>query len=108
MSGFAAAQDDAIALLDRWSAAYITDDPEAIRKYFSRLKGSGNQNTIEDRRVIVLGEDAVLGTGFYEFSGPQDGKMVPKPSRFTMVMIRRGGEWRIANHHSSPHVQSSN
>src|SRR5262249_37152689 len=29
---------------------------------------------------------------------------VPGPSRFTMLVTKRGDEWRIAHHHSSPHV----
>jgi hypothetical protein len=35
----------------------------------------------------------------------QEGKPVPAPSRFTMLIVKRGGEWNIAHHHSSPHVQ---
>ena len=121
---------DANAVIDRWSAAYNTNDPdavvknywpdaillgtvspvmsegtEAIRTYFSPLKGSGNKNVIGDRRTIVLDDNAVVVTGFYEFTRMQDGKPVPAPSRFTMLIIKRGDEWHIANHHSSPHVQ---
>jgi uncharacterized protein (TIGR02246 family) len=121
---------DANAVVDRWSAAYNTNDPdavvknywpdaillgtvspvmsegaEAIRTYFSPLKGSGNKNVIGDRRTIVLDDNAVVVTGFYEFTRMQDGKPVPSPSRFTMLMVKRGDEWRIAHHHSSPHVQ---
>jgi hypothetical protein len=43
--------------------------------------------------------------GFYEFTRMQEGKPVPAPSRFTMLIVKRGGEWNIAHHHSSPHVQ---
>jgi SnoaL-like domain len=35
----------------------------------------------------------------------KDGNPVPGPSRFTMLITKSGGEWRIAHHHSSPHVQ---
>ncbi len=127
---FAAPPQDANAVVDRWSAAYNANDPEAvvknywpdaillgtvspvmsegaeaIRAYFSALKGSGNRNAIGDRRTIVLDESAVVVTGFYEFTRMQDGKPVPAPSRFTMLIVKRGDEWRIAHHHSSPHVQ---
>ena len=69
--------------LMRWSAAYSSNDPEAvvknywpdaillgtvspvmsegteaIRTYFSPLKGSGNKNAIGERRTIVLDENA--------------------------------------------------
>ena len=68
--------EDANATLDRWSAAYSANDPEAIAgnhrpddslgtvspvmsegteaivKYFTPSKGSGNKNAIDERRTI--------------------------------------------------------
>ena len=76
-----------------------------MQKYFSQLKGSGNKNAIQERRTIAIDDNAALVTGFYEFTRMQEGKAVPAPSRFTMLITKRGGEWRIAHHHSSPHVQ---
>ena len=121
--------EEANAVVDQWSAAYTSNEPEAvvkkywpdaillgtvspvisegseaIEKYFSVLKGSGNKNAVQERRTIVIDDNAVLVTGFYEFTGMQEGKPVPRPSRFTMLITRRGGEWRIAHHHSSPRV----
>jgi uncharacterized protein (TIGR02246 family) len=121
--------EDANALIDRWSAAYTSNDPEAIvkiyapdaillgtvspvistgteaiRKYFSMVKGSGNRNSIQERHTIVLDENAVIVTGFYEFTRMKDGQPSPSPSRFTMLVTKRDGEWHIAHHHSSPHV----
>ncbi|MDP2657614.1 MAG: SgcJ/EcaC family oxidoreductase [Candidatus Deferrimicrobium sp.] len=122
--------EEANAVVDHFSAAYNSNDPEAvvtlyspdaillgtvspvismgteaIRKYFSMIKGSGNKNIIQERHTIVLGDNAVMVTGFYEFTRMKDGNPVPGPSRFTMLIITSGGEWRIAHHHSSPHVQ---
>ncbi len=121
--------EEANAVVDRFSAAYTSNDPEAvvslyapdaillgtvspvisigteaIRKYFSMIKGSGNKNAIQERHTIVLGDNAVVVTGFYEFTRMQEGKPVPAPSRFTMVIAKTGGEWRIVHHHSSPRV----
>lgn len=125
----AAPADEANAVIDRWSAAYTSNDPEAIvkiyapdaillgtvspvisvgteaiRKYFSLVKGSGNKNSIQERHTIVLDENAVVVTGFYEFTRMKDGQSSPSPSRFTMLVTKRDGEWHIAHHHSSPHV----
>jgi uncharacterized protein (TIGR02246 family) len=122
--------EDANAAVDRWSAAYSSNDTEAvvqcywpdavllgtvspvmsegteaIRTYFSPLKGSGNKNELRDKRTFVLDENAVVVAGFYTFTRMQEGKPVPGPSRFTMLITRRGGEWKITHHHSSPHVQ---
>ncbi|MGO9611714.1 MAG: SgcJ/EcaC family oxidoreductase [Dissulfurispiraceae bacterium] len=117
--------------VDRWSAAYTSNNVEAvvasywpdaillgtvspvmsegadaIRKYFTDLKlqGSGNKNVIQERRTIVVDDNAIVVTGFYEFIRMKEGQSVPAPSRFTMLVTKRGGEWRIAHHHSSPHV----
>ena len=121
--------EDANAAVERWSAAYNLNDPEAISrtytpdalllgtispimsegreaivKYFTSSKGSGNKNALGERRTIVVGEDAVIVAGFYEFTIMRDGQAVALPARFTMLVTRRDGEWRIAHHHSSPHV----
>jgi uncharacterized protein (TIGR02246 family) len=121
--------EDANAAIDRWSAAYTSNDPDAvvhyywpdaillgtrspiiseggdaIKKYFTdlKLKGSGNKNIVQERHATVVDENAVLVTGFYEFIRMTDGKPTPSPSRFTMLVTKRGNEWRIAHHHSSP------
>jgi uncharacterized protein (TIGR02246 family) len=128
--GMAGPAEDANAAVDRWSAAYSGNDPdtvaktywpdavllgtvspvmsegtEAIRTYFSPLRGSGNKNAISERRTFVLGDNAVVVAGFYVFTRMVEGKPVPAPSRFTMLLTKRGDEWAIAHHHSSPHVQ---
>lgn len=125
--------EEANAVVDRFSAAYSSNDPEAvvklytpdaillgtvspvismgteaIRNYFSMIKDSGNKNAIQERHTIVLGDSAVVVTGFYEFTRMKDGKPVPGPSRFTLLIVKRGGEWQIAHHHSSPHVPPKN
>ena len=130
MAAIAGPAEEANAVVDRWSAAYTSNDPDevtknywpdaillgtvspvmsegtdAIRKYFSPLKGSGNKNVVGERRTIVLSDGAVVVAGFYEFTGMKDGMPVPRPSRFTMLIVKRDGVWNIAHHHSSPHVQ---
>jgi len=121
--------EDANAAIDRWSAAFNTNDPETIAKnycsdaillgtvspvisagtqaivtYFTPTKGTGNKNAIDERRTIVINDSAVVVTGFYTFTRMVEGKAVPGPSRFTMLVTKRGNEWCIAHHHSSPHV----
>jgi pimeloyl-ACP methyl ester carboxylesterase len=71
--------------------------PTATRE----LPGSGRKNTIVERRTIVLSETSVVGTGFYNFARATEND-TPRPSRFTMVVIKRDGRWMIAHHHSSP------
>lgn len=122
--------EEANMVIDRWSAAYSANDPEAvvkyyrpdaillgtvspiisegteaIRTYFSAIKGSGNKNVLGERHTMVLNDNAVVVTGLYEFIRMKGGQAVPAPSRFTMLLIKDGGEWLIAHHHSSPRAQ---
>lgn len=125
----AGSADDANAAVDRWSAAFNTNDPEtiaknycldaillgtvspvisvgtqAIIKYFTPTKGTGNKNAIDERHTIKINNKAVLVTGFYTFTRMVDGKPTAGPSRFTMLVTKTGNKWCIAHHHSSPHV----
>jgi uncharacterized protein (TIGR02246 family) len=118
--------EDANAVIDRWAAAFtandadavvrlyapnaillgtvspdIASDPSAFRNYFARLPGSGNKVVIGERRTVILGDDAVLGTGFYDFTLVREGKPVSSPARFTIVVVKREGQWLIVHHHSS-------
>ena len=118
--------EEANAVIDQWSATYTANDRDAlvnlyapdaillgttspvisegtegIRKYFQELPGSGRKNTIVERRTIVLSETSVVGTGFYNFARATEND-TPRPSRFTMVVVKRDGRWMIAHHHSSP------
>ena len=93
---------------DATASPVISEGAEAIVAYFTPTKGSGNKNAIDERRTIVVDDSAVVVTGFYTFTRIVDGKPVPGPSRFTMLVTKRGDDWRIAHHHSSPHVLPKN
>ena len=105
--GVAGPAEDANAAVDRWSAAFNANDPEtiaknycpdaillgtvspvisegtqAIIKYFTPTKGTGNKNAIDERHTIKIDDDAVVVTGFYTFTRMVDGKPVPGPSRY--------------------------
>ena len=74
---------------------------EAIAKYFMIVVGTGNKVEFVERQVIPLNETTLLVVGFNDFLRNRDGKLVPEPARFTMVVVRRGDEWLIVHHHSS-------
>ncbi|HYU14379.1 MAG TPA: SgcJ/EcaC family oxidoreductase [Stellaceae bacterium] len=126
VAAFAGASEDANAVVDRWSATYTANDAPALVKlytpdaillgtvspiisegsapitaYFARLPGSGNKNAVVERRTMVLGPEAMLVTGFYDFTAIRDGNPVVTPARFSMVVVKRGDDWLIAHHHSS-------
>jgi hypothetical protein len=39
--------------------------------------------------------------GFYDFAR-RDQNYEPRPSRYTMLIVKRDGKWMIEHHHSSP------
>jgi uncharacterized protein (TIGR02246 family) len=123
---FAGPADEAGAAIDRWTATFNSNDADAVvklytpdaillgtvspaisegsghlREYFKALPGSGNKVEIGERRLIVVGPEAVLATGFYQFNPIRDGKPVAAPARSTLLLVKRGSEWLIAHHHSS-------
>ncbi len=127
--------EEANAAVERFSAAYsandvdalvqlytpnavllVTNSPvisegrDAVRAYFTNLKlaGSGNKNQLQDRRTIVVNDNAVLVTGFYEFTRMAEGKPVPGPARFTVLLTKVDGQWLIAHQHSSPRAMPKN
>ncbi len=129
VAAIAGPAEEANAAIDRWSIAYNGNDPEtiaksycpdaillgtvspvmsegtpAIIKYFTPTKGTGNKNAIDERRTITVTDSGVLVTGFYTFTRMVDGKPVPGPSRFTILVTKQGSDWCIAHHHSSPHA----
>ena len=118
--------EEAVDVVDQWAATYSandrnalaklyapdalllgTTDPlatrgsEAIHDYFSALDKGGRRNTIQEKNVIVLGDDAVAVAGFYDFAR-QEQNYEARPSRFTFVVAKRDGKWLIVHHHSSP------
>jgi uncharacterized protein (TIGR02246 family) len=126
MPAIAGPAEEASAVVDQWSATYSANDRDglvklyaadalllgttdqvatrgsaAIREYFVALEKGGRRNAIKEKDVIVLADNAVVVAGFYDFSR-QEQNYEPRPSRFTMVVVKRDGRWMIAHHHSSP------
>ncbi|HYS49812.1 MAG TPA: nuclear transport factor 2 family protein [Xanthobacteraceae bacterium] len=118
--------EDASGVIDRWTAAYSANDPAAVMKLyaadavlfgtarpivfdgtepiaaqFAGLPGSGDGVRICRRQMLVLGAEAVLATGAYEFIGADNGVRVAMPGGFTMLIVKRDGAWHISYHTSS-------
>lgn len=89
------------AVLFGTSSPVLRDSPELIGEYFSSLPGLGDAViTVGEDRVQLFG-DVAVHTGYYTRSATQEGRLVQNPARFTFVYAKRGGQWRILNHHSS-------
>jgi hypothetical protein len=65
---------------------------DGIREYFVALDKGGRKNTIQEKNVFVLSDDAVVVAGFYDFAR-KDQNFEPRPSRYTMLIVKRNGKW---------------
>jgi hypothetical protein len=82
----------------------IHEGTAAIPEYYANAKvqASGSKVVeVSERRMTVLSDVAVVCTGLWEFTFMRDGKPVVNSARFTMVLVKRGSDWMIVNHHSS-------
>jgi uncharacterized protein (TIGR02246 family) len=70
----------------------------AIRDYFAKLPPSVHVKAYPMPHVRELEANVAVTAGFVEFA---DGD-TPSPYRMTWVLVRRGGSWRITQHHGSP------
>lgn len=96
--------------LDRHMALYTEDATlfgavdalqvgrEAIRSYFEKRGPDVRVAAYPMPRVAELGSDQAVTAGHVEF---EDGAS-PMPYRMTWALVRKDGNWRIAQHHGSP------
>jgi uncharacterized protein (TIGR02246 family) len=119
-------RENAYSAVERWAAAFNSGDventvasytpdalvlgaassslisnPEELRAYYRATTAAKIQVKLGESSAIVLTDDAVALTGFYEFSQPWKGELVAIPARFTFIVVKRGGDWKILHHHSS-------
>jgi uncharacterized protein (TIGR02246 family) len=123
---FAGPEEEADALFARWKAAYDANDNvalaklyatdamlhgtrsrdltlgrEAITQYFTVVVGTGNKVEFVEKQLRVIDPATILVAGFNGFMRNREGKLVPEPARFTMVLAKESNDWVIAHHHSS-------
>lgn len=77
--------------------------PEVVRKYFAdnyaaRANVPLKSASITDSSALVLSDDAVVIAGRWQTERPNALSLL----RFTMVVHKKGGQWRIVHLHSSP------
>jgi uncharacterized protein (TIGR02246 family) len=124
--------EDAYAGVERWSEAFNSGDVEQIvrmytndalvlgtlspgmtsksddlRAYFKAAAAAKLQVKLGDHSAVALADDAIAIAGFYDFSRPAaDGQPVVVPARFSFVMVKKDGIWKIAHQHSSVRPKS--
>ena len=80
----------------------IRADPVKVREYFGILKTvpPSYKATLGEQHIRIYG-DMAINSGAYTFSEMKDDKEMLRPSRFSFVYRKRGGQWLIVDHHSS-------
>lgn len=77
------------------------DTPEGIREYFKgAFSFTERRVTFHDPLIRIYG-DAAVNTGSYTFSWVKDGAKQIIPARYSLTYVKREGQWRIIDHHSS-------
>ncbi|GKQ34404.1 SgcJ/EcaC family oxidoreductase [Streptomyces sp. A012304] len=116
------------SLFDTWNAALQTGDPEKVADLYAKdavLLPTVSNKVRTDRAGIVdyfhhflenkpvgkkiqttvnvLDGNSALDSGVYEFTltDPKTGQKRVVEARYTYEYEKRGGEWKIVNHHSS-------
>ena len=72
----------------------------AIRAYFGKLPATVRVKAYPMPQVRELEANVAVTAGWVDFA---DGD-TPSPYRMTWVLVRRGGNWRITQHHGSPRL----
>ena len=89
------------------STAEFYATPAGVRTYFEILPPSYKRCDYAAPHVVRLGDNAMAATGEVMFYREEaDGTVTGLPFRMTHVLVRQGGEWKIATHHASPRPKS--
>jgi uncharacterized protein (TIGR02246 family) len=74
----------------------------AIRDYFATLGHGVQVKRFDDPHIVELGADVAASAALVDFA---DGD-TPSPYRMTWMLVRRDGDWLIAQHHGSPRIEA--
>ena len=126
-SAWAGDKEDVAAATAKWAEVFVLDDPDpilslydtegvlwgtisptrrdtpdALRDYFVKAFKAlpGHKVTFGDQLIRVYGNTAI-NTGYYTFSFVKDGNPTSLPARYSFVYVKRNGDWKIVDHHSS-------
>lgn len=118
-------ENEIAQLFHRWNDSLGTGDPEQVVKnyasdavllptvsnrvrhnhteikdYFQSFLTLKPQGKIDEQNIRVFG-DLAINSGVYTFTLTRDGQPAQVQARYTFVYRKTGGQWLIAEHHSS-------
>ena len=80
------------------TATTLAPTPDRIRAYLSAAFKAGTKVQLQDHAETRLSADSVLEVGTYTFTR---GPSVTIPARYTFVLVKQNGAWKILHQHSS-------
>jgi uncharacterized protein (TIGR02246 family) len=125
-SAVAGPRDDALAIIDRWAAAFAASDVDgivalyapdatfigttstsvltgraAIRGYFENalLRDRPRGARLREHSVTVVSSREVVVAGLDATTRTREGVRSEAPGRVTFVIAKRGREWQIVHFH---------
>lgn len=121
-------REDALAVVERWVAAFtasdidaivalhapdalfigtgsrsVINDPAAVRTYFERalLNNRPRSAKLGEHMVTVVSDSTVIVTGLDTVTSTRDGIRTSAVGRVTFVIARRAATWEIVHFHRS-------
>lgn len=98
----------ALSSLYTQDAFFYGSKPELLRgskgalHYFSTLPARQSADVeFTDIETVALGQDVISSAMIGRFSIDGEAR---RPVRFTFLVVRENGAWRISSHHASPQV----
>lgn len=76
----------------------LHDGRENIRAYFTNLPATASVRSYPAPAIRYISDDVAVTAAHVDFA---DGGTL-MPYRLTWTVVRRGGDWKIAQHHGSP------
>lgn len=120
--------EDALAVVERWAAAFaaadvdaittlyapdalfmgtgsrgVVADPAQVRAYFERalLNNRPRTATLGEHEVLVLSDTTAIVTGLDTVTSTRDGATTSAVGRVTFVVAERAAGWQIVHFHRS-------
>lgn len=89
-------------------ASHLREDPAGVADYFRHFLARHRMDASIGQLHLRGQGDLVLAAGHYRFiwQDDRDSEPVKARARFTFVLGRADGQWRILQHHSSAWVLS--
>jgi uncharacterized protein (TIGR02246 family) len=81
----------------------------ALRRYFAGLEWNGATAELGDEiETRVINDRSAVTSGFFHFNVPLGEEQTRLSVRYSMVLVRHIRTWRIAHHHASVVLPTSN